>query len=120
MTPSHPWNSSSRLIPTRKGISRRTVLRSTASGVMTAARPRIIRIFRILLPIMLPMVISALPFRAADMLTAASGALVPIATMVRPIIRGGIFNFAAISDAPSTNQSAPLTRRTNPTASRAS
>ena len=48
---------------------------------------------RMLLPTMLPMVMSALPFRAAEMLTAASGALVPMATMVRPITSCGMRNF---------------------------
>ena len=58
---------------------------ATASGVINAERPRIIRILRILLPTILPIVISALPPRAAVILTAASGALVPIATIVSPI-----------------------------------
>ena len=70
-----------------------------------------------LLPTILPMVISALPFKAADTLTAASGSEVPIATMVRPITSCGIPNFSANRLAPSTNQSAPFTRRTNPNAS---
>ena len=90
---------------------------ATATGVITAVRPRIIKIFRILLPTILPMVISALPFKAAEILTAASGALVPIATMVSPIISWGILNLLAMPAAPSTNQSAPFTSSTNPKAS---
>ena len=89
---------------------------ATAMGMMTEARPRIMRILRMLLPTMLPMVMSALPFSAAEMLTAASGALVPMATMVRPMTSWGIWNFRAMPAAPSTNQSAPLTRSTKPTA----
>lgn len=41
----------------------------------------------VLLPTILPIVISALPFNAADTLTAASGRDVPIATIVRPMRR---------------------------------
>ena len=52
---------------------------------------------------------------AAVILTAASGALVPKATIVRPIIKGGILNFLAIEDAPETNPSAHLIKNTNPT-----
>ena len=62
----------------------------------------------------LPMVIPAFPVVAAVILTAASGALVPIATMVRPMTSCGIPNLAAIPAAPSTNQSAPLISMTNP------
>ena len=57
------------------------------------------------------------PPRAAVMLTAASGALVPMATMVRPITSWGMWNLAAMLEAPSTNQSAPLTSSTKPAAS---
>ena len=73
------------------------------------------RIFRILLPKTLPMVISALPFIAAEILTAASGMLVPIATIVRPITSCGIPNMSAILDALSTNQSAPFISIIKPT-----
>ena len=40
---------------------------------------------RVLLPTILPIVISAFPLIAAVILTAASGAEVPIATIVKPI-----------------------------------
>ena len=101
--PSHPCIINSKLIPSRKGISRRIVLCSTAIGVIAAESPRMIRMFIILLPTIFPMVMSAFPFNAAEMLTAASGALVPMATMVKPIISWGIFNFSAIAEAPSRN-----------------
>ncbi|EJW96599.1 hypothetical protein EVA_15296 [gut metagenome] len=68
-----------------KGISVRTVERATARGVIKDARPKMTRIFIMLLPTILPIVISALPFKAAAILTAASGALVPIATIVKPM-----------------------------------
>ena len=54
------------------------------------------------------------PLNAAVILTAASGAEVPIATMVRPMINCGIPSLSAILLAPSTNQSAPLISSTNP------
>ena len=52
---------------------------------MTAVIPRIINIFKILLPTIFPIVIPALLSNAAVMLTAASGKLVPMATIVSPI-----------------------------------
>ena len=73
------------------------------------------RMFRILLPTTLPTVISAFPRSAAVMLTAASGALVPMATIVRPMTSCGIPNFSAILEAPSTKKSDPFISITNPT-----
>ena len=67
---------------------------------------------------MFPIVISAFPANAAVILTAASGAEVPIATIVNPITNCGIPNFAAILAAPSTNQSAPFTSITKPNTSK--
>ena len=58
---------------------------------------------------MFPIVIPAFPFNAELILTAASGILVPMATMVSPTTSCGIPNRSAIPDAPSTNQSAPFT-----------
>ena len=51
------------------------------------------------------------------MLTASSGALVPRATIVRPMIRPGTWKFFARAELPSTNQSAPLIRAKKPAAS---
>ena len=65
-------------------------------------------------PTTFPRAISLLPFKAAVTLTASSGALVPKATMVSPIIREGILRRLAIEEAPSTNKSAPLTSNKNP------
>ena len=53
------------------------------------------------------MVISLLPLKEAVILTAASGALVPKATIVSPIINVGIFNTFARLELPSTKISAP-------------
>ena len=90
---------------------------ATATETIAEVIPRIIKIFKILLPTMFPIVISALPFKAAVMLTAASGALVPIATIVRPITSWGTPSLSAIPEEPSTNQSAPFTNIKNPSAS---
>ena len=66
-------------------------------------------------PITLLIAISLLPVSADVILTAASGALVPIATIVRPITTDGTRNNRATADAPSTKKSAPLINKTNPT-----
>ena len=53
---------------------------------------------------------------AAVVLTASSGALVPSATIVRPMISPDTLNFLAREALPSTNRSAPFTRAANPAA----
>ena len=50
----------------------------------------------------------------AATLTAASGALVPKDTIVRPTTNGGIPNALAILDAPSTKRSAHFINNTKP------
>ena len=55
-----------------------------------------------------------IPDRAALMLTDASGALVPIATIVRPIITLGTLRILAREELPSTKKSAPFTRSAKP------
>ena len=55
-----------------------------------------------------------IPLTEAVILTAASGALVPKATIVNPTINAGILNAFAILELPSTNQSAHFTSKTNP------
>ena len=89
-----------------------------ATFVMSAVTPRIIRIFSILLPTILPTAIPALPFIPAVMLTAASGALVPMAATVSPMITDGILSSFATEEAPSTKKSAPFTRSMKPTIKR--
>ena len=114
MFPSFPKMISKSVAKIVTGISNLIVSLSTVKGKTTAERPRIINTFKMLLPTIFPIVMSALPFIAAVILTAASGALVPIATIVKPTISCGIPNFVAIPAAPSTNQSEPFTRNTNP------
>ncbi len=72
------------------------------------------RIFIILLPSMLPTISFPLPANASITVTASSGAEVPSATTVTPIIKVEILSFFAIPDAPSTKKSAPFTKRTKP------
>ena len=76
--------------------------------------PRIIPTFRMLLPTTFPIVMAAFDFKAAVMETKASGRLVPIATIVSPIISWGMPKRDAILLDPSTNQSAPFSSRINP------
>ena len=66
-------------------------------------------------PTTLLMAISLLPASAALMLTEASGALVPMATMVSPMMTLGTFRIPAREELPSTKKSAPLIRSINPT-----
>ena len=82
-----------------------------------AATPIKRRILIILLPMTLPRSISVFPEISADIETASSGAPVPKATMVRPIICFDTLKFEATLEAPDTNQSAPLMRSMNPTMS---
>ncbi len=65
-------------------------------------------------PVTFPRAISLLSFNAAVTLTASSGREVPRATIVSPITMDGIPSFLAISEAPSTKKSAPLTSRAKP------
>ena len=51
---------------------------------------------------------------AALMLTEASGALVPMATIVRPMMTLGILRNLASEELPSTKKSAPLINNTKP------
>jgi hypothetical protein len=83
-------------------------------GVTTADNPKIIRTLKILLPTALPKAISPCPVALDITLTASSGALVPKATTVNPIINGDIPNAAADFAAPLTNASAPTISNTNP------
>ena len=84
-------------------------------GFIRAAMPIRRRMFKILLPITLPISISVLPAIKDEMETASSGAPVPIATMVRPISCLETLKFEAMLEAPETSQSAPLMRKTKPT-----
>ena len=68
------------------GISYRTVFFLTTIGDTTAEIPKISHIFIMLLPITLPTATPPASSIEAVMLTAASGADVPKATMVSPIM----------------------------------
>ena len=87
----------------QRGISRFSVLRVMAIGAKRAVQPTIIRVLNVLLPTTLPMAMSALPFRAEDMLTVSSGAEVPKATMVSPMTMDGIWKRLATDAALSSH-----------------
>ena len=87
----------------------------TGHGLSREQAPRTMSKLNKLEPITLPTAMPFWPVVAAVMLTAASGALVPKATMVRPMIKDGMLKYRAISELPSTKISAPLTSSMNPT-----
>ena len=84
------------------------------AGKITAHAPITTNKLKILEPMMLPSEISLFPASPALILTAASGALVPMATIVRPIITEGTFKIPAMDEEPSTKKSAPLISNTKP------
>ena len=96
------------------GQSRRSSVRSATSGHKIALTPATTSRLKMFDPTMLPTAISFAPSSAAVTLTASSGADVPKATMVRPMISGDTPRRRARPDAPETNQSAPLTSRAKP------
>ncbi|MPM82787.1 hypothetical protein SDC9_129849 [bioreactor metagenome] len=69
--------------------------------------PKIIPILNRLEPRTFPIDRALCPFIAAFTLTTNSGALVPMETIVSPIISGLTPNLAAKEDAPDTSHSAP-------------
>ena len=70
----------------------------------------------IIIILMLPMAVlpPSGPWNTAATLAATSGAEVPMATMVRPITRGGTPNRWARPTAPLTNKSAHFQRSSSP------
>ncbi len=86
----------------------------TLIGAKSAEAPRISRIFAILLPSTFPIVIPVAPLRLELTFTTSSGAEVPKATMVSPMIISEIQNFFANEEEPSTRRSAPLIRKIKP------
>jgi len=72
------------VIASMNGISTISVDFWIATFVIKPVKPRITNTFKMLLPNTLPTAISAAPFIAPVIETAASGADVPIATIVRP------------------------------------
>ena len=84
----------------RKSLFR--IVHSTIKGDIVAHIPKIASKLNIFEPIMLLRAISLEPSAAADMLTASSGALVPQATIVSPIIKPDTLKFFARAALPST------------------
>ena len=99
---------------TKNGKSLFIRILSTVNVPSNAETPITAKILNMLLPTTLPKDIALVPANAEVMDTAASGALVPNATMVKPTIIVGIFKLYATLLAPSTNTSAPFIKSTNP------
>ena len=106
------------VIPTRNGKSLSRTLFSINKSLSNAATPITINKLNKLLPITLLTASALFPAIDEVMETAASGALVPSATMVNPTIIVGIFKIEAILLAPSTKRSDPFIKNTNPTISK--
>ena len=98
----------------QNGISFQTVSLVTTKGKIIEDIPRITKILIILLPRTLPRAIWVFPWMLAKIFTISSGAEVPKATTVNPIIKSETLSFFAIAEAPSTRKSAPLIRKINP------
>ncbi len=75
-----------------------------------ADKPRITKIFIILEPTTFQTAISGFHLRAAIIEVASSGALVPIATIVRPMIACESQKLLAITTAPSTSNFPPVNK----------
>ena len=99
---------------TKNGKSLLINILSTVNVPSNAEIPITAKMLNMLLPTTLPKDIALVPANAEVMDTAASGALVPNATMVKPTIIVGIFKLYATLLAPSTNTSAPFIKSTNP------
>ena len=90
-----------------KGISRFIVTRKIAIGATIAVQPTMRSVLKILLPTTFPTAKSAVPLIAESKLTKNSGAEVPAATIVKPIIICGIPKREAMPTAPDVSLSAP-------------
>ena len=96
-----------------RGISLFKISRFVLKLAKNAQIPTTTRPLKIFEPTTLLIAMSLLPVSAALMLT--DGALVPIATMVRPMMTLGTFMIFAREELPSTKKSAPFTKSTKPT-----
>lgn len=96
------------------GISRLRMSRLVENPAINAQIPTTTRPLNMLEPTTLLIAMSLLPERAALILTDASGALVPIATMVSPMITLGTLRILAREELPSTKKSAPFINSTKP------
>ena len=91
-----------------KGISFQTVDVLILGVPTRAAAPNTKRRFAMFEPITFPKAVPVFPPKTAIKLTMSSGADVPKATIVSPIIKDDTPYFLAKAEEPSTNQSAPL------------
>ncbi len=87
-------------------------LERKGSGAIIEDTPRITSMFMILEPTTFPTAISGFPRLAAMIEVTSSGMLVPIATIVSPMILSETWNDRAISTAPSTRIFPPENKRT--------
>ena len=106
------------VIATRNGKSLFKTFFSINKSLSNAAIPIIIIMLNRLLPMTLLTAIALFPVMDDVMDTAASGALVPNATIVNPTIIVGIFKSEAMLLDPSTKKSDPLIKNTNPTSNK--
>jgi len=112
--PSHAKANNSRETNIRTGQSCLTDFAGTGMGKIRAVIARTSRILEILLPTTFPIAISGKPFKAAWILTSNSGAEVPKATTVKPMIMVGIFKRRAITTLLSTRYFPLIKSRTSP------
>ena len=96
------------------GISLPTSDLGGLRGLISAATPRATPMLKRLEPSALPIANSGLPLSAETAEEKISGADVPNATIVRPIINGETPKIRASADAPNTNLSAPQIKPINP------
>ena len=104
---SNPSRSVARIVT---GRSKNLVGRESVTGAMIAVVPRMRKTFAIFDPRTFPMANSVLPEIDEMSETMSSGILVPIATIVSPIIASDIPHFFASETAPSTRRFPPTVR----------
>ena len=111
MTPTTPAPSAAPVMPKaainaaqkiEKGSCRRRVSSSTTIGRNSVETPQTTIKLKMFDPVTLLTATSLLPAKAAVTLTASSGRLVPMETMVSPTIKGGMRSRRATAEAPST------------------
>lgn len=103
-----------RLVSITIGRSKNLVIRESAIGAIHALNPRIKKTFAIFDPRTFPIAISGFHPILASTDTMSSGILVPIATIVSPMIASEIPYFLARETAPSTSTFHPNVRSTSP------
>ena len=116
--PEIPRTNKSTAHRTETGISFFNVSFCTINGANNAHAPHTSIKLNRLEPITLLTANALFPATEAVTLTASSGRLVPIATIVSPTIIDGIRRALATEELPSTKKSAPLINKTNPTSNK--